>query len=253
MRYAREDGVGSMEAIFRGCCYCYLMLAFVFGSICSAPQSAAEPAVTVFPGLEIHQGGAACTVGFVEPQLRVAVTSGRCGDGSVVTDGNGSVVGKVVMAHRNTPDASTPRDGGILPVEYEVIGLAADVTPADVLLDGRQLQSRPDVSAQSGMPVCQWAKATGQTCGRIGSIGNGRFAIDGMTTDENRSGGPVYVLTDDNRAVIVGLLNETGTPTPQAESWQAVMKQLYIDTHAASPQAPAPVVRIAGVHTRIAG
>ncbi|MGH3532839.1 MAG: hypothetical protein ACRDSX_13075, partial [Mycobacterium sp.] len=43
----------------------------------------ADP-VLVFPGMEIHQGSHVCTLGYVDPALRVAFTAGHCrGDGPV--------------------------------------------------------------------------------------------------------------------------------------------------------------------------
>ena len=242
-----------MRALWCGCCCLYLMLAFALGGICTAPRSVASPGPTVLPGMEIRQGTSSCTVGFVEPQLRVALTTGRCGDGSVVSDADGTVLGSVVVAHHNATATGTPGEGSILSVEYEVIELAPGVAAADLLPNGNRLESSPGLEAQEGMPVCHFGKSTEQTCGHVASTGNGRFTIPDMTVDKSTAGEPVYVLTDDNRVMIVGLLDDTGTPVPQAESWQAIMKQLYVDTHGASPQAPLPVVRIAGAHQVLAG
>ncbi|WP_156749363.1 hypothetical protein [Mycobacterium sp. 1165196.3] len=57
-----------------------------------------------------------------------------------------------------------------------------------------------------------------------------------MGFDNRDFGGPVYTLTNDNNAVIVGLVEGTWKSSPQIESWQAVMAQVYIDSHTYSPQ-----------------
>ncbi len=50
-----------------------------------------------------------------------------------------------------------------------------------------------------------------------------------MAVDSRDFGGPVYALTDDNGAVIVGLFEGMWGAAPEMESWQAVMQQVYID------------------------
>jgi hypothetical protein len=40
----------------------------------------ADP-VLVYPGMEIHQGTHLCTLGYVDPGLRVAFTAGHCRGG----------------------------------------------------------------------------------------------------------------------------------------------------------------------------
>ncbi len=67
------------------------------------------------------------------------------------------------------------------------------------------------------------------------------------------SAGPVYSLTDDNNAVIVGLVEGTWRSAPQIESWQAVMAQVYIDSHTYSPQQQPPALRMIGRHTALLG
>jgi hypothetical protein len=212
-------------------------------------QAAADPGSTVFPGMEIHQGGTVCMVGLVEPRLRVAMTSGQCDGGqSVVTDRDRKPIGNVVLGRRQV-DADSAADTSMLPVEYEVIAIAADVAASDVLPTGRHLGSVPDMRAQPGMPVCQLRSATGQRCGSVSSVGNGRFAITDMASDSRDFGGPVYTLTDEHNALIVGLVEGTWKSSPQIESWQAVMAQVYIDSHTYSPQHHPPALRMIGRHT----
>lgn len=217
----------------------------------SAPgQAVADPAATVFPGMEIRQGNTVCMVGLVETGLRVALTSGQCDGGqSVVTDRDRKPIGNVVLGRRQV-DADSTADTSMLPVEYEVIAIAPGVTASDVLPTGRHLGSAPGMRAQTGMPVCQLRSATGQRCGSVSSVGNGRFAITDMASDTRDFGGPVYTLTDDNNAVIVGLVEGTWRSSPQIESWQAVMAQVYIDSHTYSPQQQPqlPVLRMISRH-----
>ncbi|GAA4543419.1 hypothetical protein GCM10023161_28790 [Mycobacterium paraffinicum] len=206
----------------------------------SPSPASADPAVTVFPGMEIRQGDTVCMVGLVEPRLRVAVTSGQCERGvSEVTDRDGNPVGTVALARRQTAD-DTAANGAMLPVEYEVIALGAYVTPSDVLPTGRQLKSSPGLRAQPGLPVCQYRRAGGQWCGSISSVSGGRFIIADVTVDSRDFGGPVYALTDDNSAVIVGLFEGVWGSVPEMESWQAVMQQVYIDGRSQNQQQQPP-------------
>lgn len=199
-------------------------------------QAAADPGRTVSPGMEIHQGNTVCMVGLVETRLRFALTSGQCDGGqSVVTDRDRKPIGNVILGRRQV-DADSAADTSMLPVEYEVIAIAPDVTATDVLPTGRHLGSSPGVHAQPGLPVCQLRSATGQRCGSITSVTNGRFAMTDMAADSRDFGGPVYTLSDNNNAVIVGLIEGTWKSSPQIESWQAVMAQVYIDSHAYNSQ-----------------
>ena len=197
--------------------------------LCAQNRVSADPGTRVFPGMEIRQGTAVCMVGFVETRLRVALTSGQCGSGeSTVTDHDGNVVGTVVLARRQ-PNDDAAADGATSPVEYEVIALAHAVTASDTLPTGRQLKSSPGLVPQPGLPVCQFRRSVGQRCASISSVSNGRFIIPDMAVDGRDFGGPVYALTDNNAAVIVGLFEGMWRSVPEMESWQAVMQQVYID------------------------
>ncbi|WP_156750126.1 hypothetical protein [Mycobacterium sp. E2479] len=211
--------------------------------------AAADPGSTVYPGMEIHQGSTVCMVGLVEPRLRVALTSGQCDGGqSVVTDRDRKPIGNVVLGRRQD-DADSTAEVSMLPVEYEVIAIAPDVTASDVLPTGRRLGSAPGMRAQPGMPVCQLRSATGQLCSSVGWVGNGRFAITDMVSDSRDYGGPVYTLTDEHNALIVGLVEGIWKSSPQIESWQAVMAQVYIDSHTYHPQQQPPALRMISRHT----
>ena len=226
------------------CCRIAIAVAFagvVFGG---TGKVSADIGVMAFPGMEIHQGSTVCMVGLVEPRLRIALTTGQCdGGASVVTDRDHNVVGTVVLARRQAADEPAA-DNAMLPVEYEVIALAPDVTATDLLPTGRRLQSAPGLRAQPGLPVCQFRRSAGQSCGSVSSVNNGRFVVADMAVDNRDFGGPVYALTDDNGAVIVGLFEGMWKSAPQVESWQVIMQQVYIDSRSHGQEQPLPGVRM---------
>lgn len=218
-----------MEQMYGRCFRLAIGCAFA-ALVCAAPGRAhADPGVTVYPGMEIHQGSAVCMVGLVEPRLRVALTTGQCdGGGSEVTDRNHHVIGGVVLARRQSADE--PAAGSaIQPVEYEVIALTRDVTASDQLPTGRHLLSRPGLRAEPGLPVCQFRRSTGEKCGSVGTVDNGRFGMADMAVDSRDYGGPIYAVTGEDAAVIVGLFEGMWKSAPEFESWQAVMRQVVID------------------------
>lgn len=230
-----------MEAVSYWCGRSAIAIAFMVVVAGAPGRASADPSLTVFPGMEIRQGAAVCMVGFVEPRLRVALTSGQCGNGEpTVTDHDGNPVGSVVLARRQVADDAAAGDGGMLPVEYEVIALGRAVTATDALLTGRQLKASPGLRVQPGLPVCQFRRAVGQRCAAVSSVSNGRFIIPDMALDSRDIGGPVYALTDDNAAVIVGLFEGLWRSVPEMESWQAVMAQVYIDGHSVDQQRQPP-------------
>lgn len=229
-----------MEAVSYRCGRYAIAFAFAVMVVGAPGRASADPGPTVFPGMEIRQGNTVCMVGMVEPRLRVALTSGQCANGeSTVTDHDGNVVGTVVLSRRQANDDAAA-DGAMSPVEYEVISLARAVTASDVLPTGRQLKSAPGLRAQPGLPVCQFRRSVGQRCASISSVSNGRFIIPDMAVDGRDFGGPVYALTDDNGAVIVGLFEGIWRSVPEMESWQAVMQQVYIDGRSLDQQQQPP-------------
>ncbi|HTQ16517.1 hypothetical protein [Mycobacterium sp.] len=207
-------------------------------------SASAEPSANAFPGMEIHQGTTVCTLGMVVPMMRFAVATGQCDGGSVVTDSHGNVLGAVIGARHSA--AAPALEGPTPDVQYEVIKLDDTVKATDVLSTGRQLQSVPGVVAQPGESVCHFGISTGESCGSVASVNNGRFVITGWDADASDVGGPVYTLTADNRAVIVGLFEGASGSATTAESWQAVMQQLYIDGRTPGQEPPLSTVRIAG-------
>ncbi len=208
-------------------------------------EAGADAGATVFPGMEIHQGSTVCTLGFVELSMQIGLTTGQCDGGSIVTDNHGKVLGSVVTARRNATDAAAT-DGAAPDIEYEVIKFADDVNATDALPSGRRLESSPGAHARPADQLCHFGISTGQSCGPVSSANDGRFVFTDMAADLRDVGGPVYVITDDGRAVIVGLLESVSSSASTAESWQAVMQQLYLDARPPGHGQPPGTVRIAG-------
>jgi hypothetical protein len=75
------------------------------------------------------------------------------------------------------------------------------------------------------------------------------FAIADVAVDHRDFGGPVYALTNDG-AAMVGLFEGMWGSAPEMESWQAVMRQLYIDCRSrGAQQAPSQVRPVGSVRT----
>jgi hypothetical protein len=65
---------------------------------------------------------------------------------------------------------------------------------------------------------------------------------NGVVSQKGDSGGPVYMVTADGRAAIVGMFNSTWGQYPAAVSWQAASQQASEDViSAASAPAPATI------------
>ncbi len=240
----REGRCGSMDAKYRRYCTAIAVAVTALG-IVTPVEAGADAGVAVFPGMEIHQGATVCTLGFVELSMGIAITTGQCDGGSIVTDNHGKALGSVVTARRNATDAAAT-DGAAADIEYEVIKLADDVNATDALPGGRRLESSPGAHAQPADQLCHFGISTGQSCGRVSSVNDGRFLFTDMAADPRDVGGPVYVITDDRRAVIVGLLESVSGSASTAESWQAVMQQLYLDARPPGQGQPPGTVRTAG-------
>ena len=195
-----------------------------------APVASADPAVVVSPGMEIRQGGTMCTLGFVDPVQRVAFSAGHCNASGPVTDRNGRFVGVVTAAHDNTPDGTVVRVDQVIS-DFETISLAADVTVNNILPGGRALVADVALPLAAGGPVCHFGIVTGESCGTIERVNNGWFTMDnGVVSQKGDSGGPVYVPTENGKAVIIGLFNSTWGRLPAAVSWQATGQQLREST-----------------------
>lgn len=50
-----------------------------------SPATASADPVLVFPGMEIRQDNHVCTLGYVDPALKIAFTAGHCRGGGAVT------------------------------------------------------------------------------------------------------------------------------------------------------------------------
>jgi hypothetical protein len=213
-----------------------------------APIAVAAPAhaapVPVYPGMEVHQDTNVCTLGFVDPGLRVAFTAGHCRGSGPVTDKDGNFIGGMAVYRDNTPDGSTVATNDLI-ADYEAIGLANDSMPNNVLPGGRVLVSDPAVTVVPGMRVCHFGVSTSESCGTIEAVNNGWFTMaHGVVSQKGDSGGPVYFPTDDNRGVIVGLFNSTWGNFPAAVSWQAANSQISEDvkTSASATGSLAPLI-----------
>jgi hypothetical protein len=204
----------------------------------SAPAQA-TPGVLVYPGMEVRQGTNVCTLGFVDPQPRVAFTAGHCRGSGAVNDRDGNPVGTQAAFRDNTPDGATV-DTNYQIADWEAISLAPDVAVNNVLPGGRALIADPAVVPVVGMPVCHFGVVTGESCGTIEAVNNGWFTMaNGVVSQKGDSGGPVYNLTPDGRAAIVGMFNSTWGQYPAAVSWQAASEQAREDVISAA-SAPAP-------------
>jgi hypothetical protein len=189
----------------------------------------ATPGVLVYPGMEIHQGTSVCTLGFVDPGARTAFTAGHCrGEGGVV-DRDGNPIGSLTSFRDNTPDGATVATDQMI-ADWEAINLASDVAVNDILPGGRVLVSDPTVVPTPGLGVCHFGVVTGESCGNIEAVNNGWFTMaNGVVSQKGDSGGPVYVVTPDGRAAIVGMFNSTWGNYPAAVSWQTASQQAHED------------------------
>jgi hypothetical protein len=199
------------------------------------PVTATADPVLVFPGMEIHQSGHLCTLGFVDPGLHVAFAAGHCHGNGPVTDKDNHVIGKLATFRDNIAD------GAIVGTEqqvsdYESIVLANDVTANNILPGGRVLQSDPGLVVTPGEPVCHFGAVTGETCGTVEAVNNGWFTMgNGAVSQKGDSGGPVYIINPFGQAMIVGILNSVWGGSPAAVSWQATSQQVRDDVGVGGP------------------
>jgi len=198
----------------------------------AASADSADKSVTVFPGMEIRQESTMCTLGFVDPVARIAFSAGHCRGNGPVTDRNGRLIGVVTTSRDNTPDGSVVRVDQVIS-DYETITLNADVVVNTLLPGGRALVADVVAPMAVGQQVCHFGIVTGESCGTVERINNGWFTMtNGVVSQKGDSGGPVYVPTDNGKAVMVGLFNSTWGRLPAAVSWQATGQQLREDTMA---------------------
>ena len=194
----------------------------------------ADPNVLVYPGMEIIQGTNVCTLGYVDPQARVAFTAGHCRGDGMVRDKAGNVVGNQALFRDNTPDGTTI-DTNHQIADWEAISLAPDVQVNNVLPGGRPLVSDPGIVPTPGLAVCHFGVVTSESCGtdpggvqRLVHHGQRRGESEGRL---RRAG---LRLTPDGRAAIIGMFNSTWGQYPAAVSWQVASKQASEDVISAA-------------------
>lgn len=141
-----------------------------------SPATASADPVLVFPGMEIRQDNHVCTLGYVDPALKIAFTAGHCRGGGAVTSRDYKVIGHLRAFRDNTPSGSTVATHELI-ADYEAIVLADDVTASNILPSGRALESRPGVVLHPGQAVCHFGVSTGETCGTVESVNNGWFTM----------------------------------------------------------------------------
>lgn len=194
----------------------------------SAPANA-QPDVVVHPGMEIHQDKVLCTLGYVDPQTRVAFTAGHCRASGDVTDKGGTLIGTQVSFRDNTPDGTTV-DTNHQIADWEVIRILPGTPVNNVLPGGKVLVTDPAVLPVAGMPVCHFGVVTGESCGTVDSVNNGWFTMaNGVVSRKGDSGGPVYTTTPDGRTVLIGVFNSTWGTFPAAVSWQTASQEARAD------------------------
>ena len=195
---------------------------------CFPAVATADP-VLVFPGMEIHQGEHLCTLGYVDPGLRVAFTAGHCHGGGPVTDKDNNVIGRLATFRANTPDGAVVATDQAI-TDYESIVLTDGVAANNILPGGRVLQSDPGLVVTQGENVCHFGVVTGETCGTVLAVNNGWFTMgNGAISQKGDSGGPVYITSPTGQTLIVGILNSVWGGSPAAVSWQATSQQVRED------------------------
>ena len=205
------------------------------------PVGASADPVLVYPGMEIHQGPHLCTLGYVDPGLRVAFTAGHCRGDGPVTDKDNAVIGNLATFRDNTPNgAFVATDQQI--ADYESIVLTGAVAANNILPGGRTLQSDPGLVVTPGEAVCHFGVVTAESCGTVEEVNNGWFTMgNGAVSQKGDSGGPVYIISPGGQALIVGIFNSIWGNSPAAVSWQAISQQVREDVGVShSPGGPSP-------------
>ena len=194
--------------------------------------------------MEIRQDTNKCTLAYVDVMTRTGYTAGHCRGSGTVGDKDGNVIGHQTVYRDNTPDGATVSTDHDIS-DWEAIALVPDVQIDDVLPSGKPLSYDPAVVPRPGQRVCHFGVVTGESCGTVEAVNNGWFTMaNGVVSQKGDSGGPVYVLTDDGRAVIIGLFNSTWGQYPAAVTWSKTDQQIREEVISASsgivPAVPTP-------------
>jgi hypothetical protein len=199
------------------------------------PATAAADPVMVFPGMEIHQDNRVCTLGYVDPNLKIAFTAGHCRGAGVVTDKERRVIGRLAAFRDNTPSGTTVATDQMI-TDYEAIVLDNSVMANNILPGGRPLVSNPGLALSAGEAVCHFGVITGETCGTVESVNNGWFTMShGVQSHNGDSGGPVYLAPVGGPGQIVGIFNSVWGDLPAAVSWPATSEEVREDLGVHSP------------------
>jgi hypothetical protein len=211
-----------------------VLVSAVVVAVCAPVGAHADP-VAVFPGMEIHQGPHLCTLGYVDPGLRVAFSAGHCRSDGPVFDKDNKVIGNVATFRDNTPNGAFVKTDQEI-ADYESIVLAPDVTVNNVLPGGRMLQSDPGLVVTPGEPICHFGVVTGESCGTVEAVNNGWFTMGhGVVSQQGDSGGPIYLTSGPGPARIVGIFNSVWGNLPAAVSWQSTTQQIRQDVGVGGP------------------
>ncbi|GAA4290223.1 S1 family peptidase [Mycobacterium paraffinicum] len=194
------------------------------------PAPAKADPVMVYPGMEIRQDNRVCTLGYVDPNLKIAFTAGHCrGGAGVVTDRGGAVIGRLAAFRDNTPSGTTVATDQLI-TDYEAIVLDNGVMANNVLPGGRPLISNPAAALAPGQAICHFGVSTGETCGTVESVNNGWFTMShGVQSHNGDSGGPVYLPSSAGPGLLVGIFNSVWGDFPAAVSWRATSEEVRED------------------------